>query len=305
MDSEFIEAESLQVVKKEKSLLQIADEAEKMIDAVKKIKKIALKMTNAEDWTDQQGKPYLEGSGSEKIAMPFAISWALLNDPLPEFEEDGHFTYTYRGKFSMGNRTIEVDGSRSSRDGFFKKYNYDKNEKGETLKTEKPISQIIKRDVKMSSYTNLLGNGVTRILGIRNLTWEDLKEFAGITQDQVKAIQYAKDGKKPPLKEPEKKTNGTPPGDGQKVQGQKITSQIEDLEIKKGIKDGKPWTMYSVGIIQDGKKVYGRSFSDTIGKLAEAEKGTGMPMEITFEMGKYGMEIKEMLRAERQPGDEG
>ena len=112
------------------------------------------------------------------------------------------------------------------------------------------------------------------------------------------------EGKKPPLQEPQKKANGAQPAE-QKTDGNKIVTQIEDVEIQKGVKDGKPWTRYSIAILQDGKKVWGKTFSETIGKLAEAEKGTGMPMAITWESSKYGMEIKEMSRAERDPGAEG
>jgi hypothetical protein len=133
-----------------------------------------------------------------------------------------------------------------------------------------------------------------------------LAEFAGVKQDQVRGVKYKKAGEQPPLKEPQKKANGTPPQtQEQTATGNRLFTQIEDVEIQKGMKDGKPWTRYSIAILQDGKKVWGKTFSETIGKLAEAEKGTGMPMAITWEMGKYGMEIKEMARAERDPGAEG
>src|SRR4030042_4472553 len=156
-----------------KSILEVAQEAERRIDAIIKIKQIALKVTNAGDWTDQQGKPYLQGSGAEKVANLFRISWRI-DEPRIEFEDDGHFTYTYKGDFSLAGRSIQVDGSRSSKDPFFMKYNYSKDEAGKTIKTEKPISAIDKRDVKMAAMTNLLGNGVSRILGIRNLTWDEI-----------------------------------------------------------------------------------------------------------------------------------
>ena len=177
------------------TLIQIAKQAEARIDAVIKIKQMALKVTNAHDWTDQQGKPYLQASGSEKVANLFNISWAI-DEPIMETEADGTITYIYKGKFSLAGRSIEVEGSRSSRDTFFKKYNYD--EKGDRA-SEKPLDR---RDLKMAAMTNLLGNGITRLLGIRNLTWDDLKTYAGITQDMVGGkVSYKKDGKD--LKEPE------------------------------------------------------------------------------------------------------
>jgi len=181
------------------SLLRVAQQAEQRIDAVIKIKKMALKVTNPRDWTDQGGNPYLQVSGAEKIANLFNISWRI-DEPICETEDDGHFTFTYVGTFTIPGRSIQVTGSRSSKDPFFKKYEWKDN-----VKTEKPISAIDRRDVKMAAMTNLLGNGITRLLGIRNLTYPDLEAFAGIKKDQVGKVDYKKNGEKEPVKEPQKK----------------------------------------------------------------------------------------------------
>lgn len=164
-------------------LLDAVKEAEARIDAVNRIKKAALKVTNPQDWVDQNGKPYLQASGAEKIARLFNISWRL-EEPIYEQEEDGHFSYTYKGYFTMKGITIEAIGVRSSKDGFFKKY--DRN--GNPL----PVSAIDKGDVKKAAFTNCLGNGITRLLGIRNLTWEDL-ESVGIKKSNVTTVAYKKE----------------------------------------------------------------------------------------------------------------
>ena len=167
------------------TLIQVAERAEKRIAAVNKIKILALQVTNAHDWTDQGGRPYLQASGGEKVARLFGISWTI-SEPLFEAEEGGHFSYTYTGKFSLSGATIEAVGTRSSKDGFFKKYGKaDENGEKEIL----PPSEIDKGDVKKSAYTNLIGNGITRLLGIRNLTWEDLAA-AGIRKEGVGKVDY-------------------------------------------------------------------------------------------------------------------
>jgi len=185
------------------ALIQIANQAEARIDAVVKIKQVALKVTNVDDWVDQQGKPYLMASGSEKIANLFNISWRI-DEPVidKETDPDGKefITYTYKGEFSLGGRTIEVEGSRSSRDEFFKKYIWENGKKA----GEKPLDR---RDLKMAALTNLLGNGITRILGIRNLTYEDLEKFAGIKKENVKGIQYKEQGEKKDYKQPQSKSD--------------------------------------------------------------------------------------------------
>jgi hypothetical protein len=170
------------------TLLQIAEQAEQRVNAMAKIKRVALKMTNASDWIDQSGKPYLQASGGEKVARLFGISWQIA-EPVLETEEGGHFSYTYKGQFSLAGATIEAIGTRSSKDGFFKKYEgFGEN------RTELPPSAIDRGDVKKSAYTNLIGNGVTRLLGIRNLTYADLEEFAGIKKDMLGRVDYKKKG---------------------------------------------------------------------------------------------------------------
>ena len=171
-------------------LITMADQAERRIDAVMKIKKVALKVTNANDWVDQNGKPYMMASAAKKIANLFNISWRI-DEPKEEPEEDGHYTYTYTGTFSMGGRSIQIEGSRSSKDGFFRQYSYDGNKKSEKSIYERDN----RRDVKMAALTNLLGNGITRLLGMRNLTYAELEEFAGIKPSDLGKVEYKKEGK--------------------------------------------------------------------------------------------------------------
>jgi hypothetical protein len=169
-------------------IISLAEQAEKRLEALNKIKKMALKVTNRNDWVDENGKPYLQASGAEKVGRVFGISWRIY-EPVLENLDGGHFCYTYKGEFSLGGATIEAIGTRSSKDGFFKKYTYEGT--GDNKKRiELPPSEIDRGDVKKSAFTNLLGNGITRILGIRNLTYEDLKEFAGISKDQMVSVEY-------------------------------------------------------------------------------------------------------------------
>ncbi len=171
------------------ALIEASQNAEKRIEAVKKIKVMSLRVTNPQDWVDEGGKPYPQASGSEKIARLFGISWRI-DQPLYVVEEDGHYRYEYKGYFSLGNVEIEVIGVRSSRDPFF----------AGSKDYPKPISEINKGNVQKSALTNCIANGVTRLLGLRNLTWEDLEE-AGINKDSVNRVDFKKkemssDGKK-------------------------------------------------------------------------------------------------------------
>ena len=159
-------------------LLAVAAAAERRVEAVNKIKILALRVTNHRDWTDQGGNPYMQVSGAEKVARLFGISWRL-DEPVRENHDDGHFSYTFKGYFSMGSAEIEVVGTRSSKDAFFA------GRKDEP----KPVSEIDRNDVKKGAMTNTIGNGVSRLLGIRNLTWDELEQ-AGIKKDSVGKVNY-------------------------------------------------------------------------------------------------------------------
>jgi hypothetical protein len=157
-------------------LVALAEAAEARVEAINRIKRAALRVTNAHDWVDENGRPYLQVSGAEKVGRLFGVSWRI-DEPIFEREEDGHFSYTYRGVFSLGAAEIEVIGARSSRDPFFSR------SRGQDI----PPSAIDKTDVKKAAYTNCIGNGITRILGIRNLTWDDLRD-AGISPDGASRV---------------------------------------------------------------------------------------------------------------------
>ena len=132
-EKDLIEASPLESDK----LIEISQRAEQRIEAVRKIKTMALKLTNYHDWTDQGGKPYLQVSGAEKIARLFGISWRFTGDILRKDEEGGHFSFEVPMEFVMSGASVEFRGSRSSKDPFFSK------KKGEAI----PPSEIDRTDV--------------------------------------------------------------------------------------------------------------------------------------------------------------
>lgn len=166
------------------NLLAMAEQAERRIEAINRIMSASLKITNVNDWVLIGGVPYLQESGATKVARLFGIGWTI-SEPILETETDGHFTYTYKGKFTMGGVSIEATGSRSSKDEFFT----GKEDKEQGKVAKKP-QDIDKRDVKMSAYTNCINNGIKRILpGLRNLTVEDMA-VAGIDCNKMKGYGF-------------------------------------------------------------------------------------------------------------------
>lgn len=246
------------------TLVAIADQAVKRANALKKIKAAALSVTNPKDWIDENGKPYLQVSGCEKIAGLTGISWRI-DEPVFEEREDGHFAFTYKGYFSLGGREIEVIGTRSSSDPFFSR----------AYKKDIAPENIDRQNVKKAALTNLIGNGVTRLLGLRNLTWEEVRG-GGIDTDKSSKVEYQK---------PEQ-------GADTKEQREKIQAWL--LEMSGGNEDEALDRLEAITAFtaKDGKEVPGRrdlsSMSEkhiavTYGKVKDAhekfkeavEKATG------------------------------
>lgn len=161
----------------------IIGRADKQVEILRKVLGIALKRLNPSDWLDQSGKPYLGASGAEKLMPVFGISLKDTSCEKSYYEDDegAYYVYTHKGTFYWAGGSIEAIGVCSSRDKFFawdskeKKYN--------------PLSRVEDPDIKKSSYSNMMMNGVTRLLGIRNLTWDELAQF-GIKKDSAQSVQY-------------------------------------------------------------------------------------------------------------------
>ena len=241
-------------------LIQIAEQAERRIDAVKKIKSVALKVTNAHDWVDQGGKPYLQASGSEKVARLFGISWRI-NEPTYDEDGDGHFSFTYRGEFSFQDVSIEAIGTRGSKDKFFSRSH------GKDI----PPSEIDKGNVKKAAYTNLLGNGITRLLGIRNLAYEDLAA-TGITKAMVTRFEY-KSGKKPPSggqKSPSgqsTQTGNDTTGSGKDKLTEAFLSSVEEMKKELVMSLGEGAAAEAIG------NALGRYEAESFEDVKKAERG--------------------------------
>jgi len=163
------------------NLVAIAEQAEKRLAAFETIWKGSLSRTNASDWVNEGGKPYLQASGAQKISRWLGVSWRV-SPPVEEDLGGGHYLIKYTGEFALGGAVITETGSRSSKDPFFSKA------KGRDL----PASEIDKGNVMKAAYTNLLGRGIQSLLGLRNLTWADLEAYAEIKPKDVGSVSYGK-----------------------------------------------------------------------------------------------------------------
>lgn len=169
------------------NILYLADKAEKYIEAMNRIMDAALRITNELDWVLIGGKPYLQESGTTKVARLFGISIQLIGKPTVEVDADGYKTYTYKARFMLKDQFIECEGSRGMKEDFFAKQGKDK-------PLKKP-DEIDDRDVKMAAYTNCLNNGIKRLIpNLRNIDVATL-ERAGLDVSKIGGYTF-KDGSK-------------------------------------------------------------------------------------------------------------
>lgn len=249
--------------------LKIAERNEQL---AKKIKLIAIKQTNPKDWVDQDGKPYLQSTGAEKVARVFGISWRICDGyPKRETHKDeagSYYMYSSKGEFFMGGSTIESVGTCSQRDKFF-------GQKGGEFRSE---SEIDVTNIIRKAVTNMEVNGITRILGIRNLTWEELAE-AGIHKEKASAVNYK-----------------TKPGETEEVEG-----TVQTLTARSGTKNGKAWKLYNITV----NNILMTTFDTKLGEAAAEAKNTGKLVHITYKNNGKGnnVETLEIVRIEEPQAD--
>lgn len=175
------------IMSDEKGLDLLVAQAEKRVLALKKILGVAVTRTTSKDWVDQQGHPYLTASGAEKIAPVFGVKMDEPKAEREDREDDAgkYYLYTFTARFFWGGGSLYAIGTCSSRDKFFA---WDSKEQ-----TYKALSEVDENNIKKAAYSNLLVNGVTRVLGIRNLEWKDLEGY-GISREGAAHVEY-KNGK--------------------------------------------------------------------------------------------------------------
>jgi len=146
--------------------------------AIERLCELGLQRTASGDWDDFEGKPRLRATGCEKLARVAMIKiHSIRQEEIKEVDDVGSYyiikTYL-TAELPGGFDSVEVVGTASSRDKFL----------GTGTRAGAKLSEVDKQNIYKKSCTNAEGAAVTRLLGLRNKTWEELKRF-GI--DQAKA----------------------------------------------------------------------------------------------------------------------
>ena len=123
------------------------------------------------------------GSGAEKLKPVFGVSmFDMSREKIFSKDDEGqYYIYEYRATYKWKGGSTMAIGTCSSRDKFFAWNSVDK--------IYKPLSQVDETNIMKSAYTNMEVNGVTRLLGLRNLTWEQLSEL-GFDRNKISKVEY-------------------------------------------------------------------------------------------------------------------
>jgi hypothetical protein len=156
---------------------------EKRNEMLSRILAYAIKATHAGQWTDQGGKPYPTAAAAEVMARRCAVKISNVNTTkVPSSDDKGHFymyVATATASLPGGYDSIEAMGTCSSRDTFL----------GTETRSGRPLSEIDEGNILKAAYSNMLVNAITRLLGVRSLSWEQLREL-GIDSSQVAKVDF-------------------------------------------------------------------------------------------------------------------
>lgn len=170
-------------------IVDIAKEVKRIeddIDKYKKVRLIALKLTNEKDWLFQENQPYLMDSGAEPIARAFGCNISLIGKPEIEYHSDEkgrYYIFTVHGKaFSRSlGCYIEDIGTCSQRDKFF----------GRIRGALKKLEDVDMNMIRKKAVTNLYNRITKRMVGILNVTEKELSD-AGLDVKKIERIKYEK-----------------------------------------------------------------------------------------------------------------
>ena len=179
--------------------------AETLAKTLRKVRAASLAVTDPADWDDLGGRPYLRESGCFKVAPIWGIDLHIISVEPPFLEIDSAVRegrpitvmVLGNGRCQKTGAFSEFVGTRRSDDPFFAK------------QKDLNAGHLIK-----AARANFAGNAIRSLVGIKNISWADLKPF-GITPGGA--------GSKVTYEEKKQGNQGAPPAGGQG--GQKQASQ--------------------------------------------------------------------------------
>lgn len=200
-DAEILGSGALQIITN-KSLTPV-ERMRQTIDAMKMlpelhraVRTVSLSVTQARDWRDWNGKLRPEVAAASAIMRTLGIR--MDNQSSEKRITNNGYQYLYTADFTWeaGNcAVIGVMGSaRSDDDIVSTRYEWD-DETKKRVKKEVPASDVDEAIVQKKAQANMIVNGVMRLVGLGNVTTEEL-QTAGVIKSagDVARVDHSKKG---------------------------------------------------------------------------------------------------------------
>jgi len=176
------------------ALEQAVESADKYFQLHDRIRRLAVCLTNPNDWIDQADHPYLQNTGATKISNAFGLSVRNTHQTKEELSDVGgdYIMVTTEGEAVWNGRIQPQVGTCTSRDKFIaQRTNPQTNEKYVL-----PLSEIDITNVYKKSFTNFLNRAIKCVLGL-SFTWQEIEDVSDgkITKAACTHFTYNRGGR--------------------------------------------------------------------------------------------------------------
>jgi hypothetical protein len=187
-----------------RDIAHVIEQAGAYMELHDKMRKMAIRLTNHTDWIDERGTPYLQWSGSSKVARAFGVSYDSPRWEKEKIIDDRGEYIIFKCETTVRWNGQEVPelGTGTTRDEFFSVAwvnktdatgRWIKDSNGKCIKEKKvlPLSEIDLTDIQKKALTNCLNRGIRDLLGLR-YTWEDIAQYSEgrITKDKCLGLKF-------------------------------------------------------------------------------------------------------------------
>jgi hypothetical protein len=155
----------------DETIIELANTIDQRVRAIDRILGAVVKLAGQGGIDDLGGKPYFNDGGCKRIAAGTGIWWETPTERRVNLD-GGHYEYQFDGIFHIGSRECPATGSASSKKPF---YSRSKDRDGNPVDVNP--QDIDQGNVRKHALTNLINNGIKGCLGLKNLSWEDLKNI--------------------------------------------------------------------------------------------------------------------------------
>jgi hypothetical protein len=146
------------------------------VDRMKRVKMSLLRATDPFDWRDMGGRPYLQDSGIQKVAMAAGLQFGAPEITVEEGEDKrGKWTrFICRMSATCRGKVGYDEGISSTRDDFFGR----KNDK------DIPHEEVDIESVRKKSITNAQHRLLVKLCAVNGISWAQVEAETGIKEQE-------------------------------------------------------------------------------------------------------------------------